>query len=91
MHKLRITACLHTFLFEGTCTPTPGTGIWGYKLKFKGTTFGSKQLLSYFNGISSHSQKFIVIPVLLEIFDPQSFPLPDFDMHLLKSATLFSS
>ena len=42
---------------------------------------------SYFDGMSPFPGKF-VIPIILENFDPQSFLLPEFDMHLLKSATL---
>ena len=33
-------ACPHTFSFGGTCAPE--TGIWGYKLRFEGTPFGSQ-------------------------------------------------
>ena len=63
----------------------PGTDIWGYKLKFEGTTLEVSNWCSYFDGISPHLWKFI-ISVLLEILDPQSFPLPDFYVHLLESA-----
>ena len=42
---------------------------------------------SYFDGMSPYPRKF-VIPIILEKFDLRSFLLPEFNMHLLKSATL---
>ena len=80
----------HTHFHLGVHVP-PGTGIWRYKLKFEGTPFFEvSNWCSYFDGISPNPQK-LVTPIILENFDPQSFLLPEFNMHLLKSATLLFS
>ena len=72
-----------------TCTPLDWhlgvhAKIWGYKFLVVSTS----NWCSYFGGISPHPQKFIKPDVT--IFDPQSFSLTDFDMHLLESATSLS-
>ena len=78
-----VTQHAHTYLSLGVHVP-PGTAIWGYKLKFEGTW---KSLIgcSYFNSISPYPWKLAIN------FDPWSFLLPEFDMHLLKSTTLLFS
>ena len=55
----------HTHFRLGVHVP-PGTGIWGYRLKFDSTPLKVSNRCSYFDGISHYPQKF-VIPIILEI------------------------
>ena len=71
----------HTHFRLGVHVP-PGTGIWGYKLKFEGTPLKVSNWCSYFDGILPYSRKLVIhVPIILENFDPRSFLLPECNMH----------
>ena len=78
-----IPACPHTFSFGGTFTPRD----WhlGVQAKICGYTFW-KSVIGVNTSTASRTspRKFVI----LYHYDQRSFLLPEFEMHLLKSATL---
>ena len=83
MWHVTLPACPHTFSFGGTCTSRE----WhlGVQTKIWGCTFW-KSVIGVHTSMASrliHGNS-LYQSIILEIFDPRSFPVPDFDMHLLK-------